>query len=166
MSRSYSPSSYDDHFCLKPPALLWIAVLFLCRAIVLIVLYDLAHVSGMSSDVAALLQGTESAYALIPSLVAAPVLYALLRRAPTSTKLVRWIWAHGRVILVVAAILDCAVSVAGSGILEGQSADSAASALLAALFDVYFLLYILAAPRVRDSFADFPPPQTARRRSR
>lgn len=158
MPLTYSPSSYDDHFCLKPPALLWLAAAYLSRAIVLIVASDVGYVARVGANVVTMLRGAVSVYALVPSLVAVPVLYALIARGPTSSKLVRWIWAHGRTILILAAILDCAVSVAASGIAGGDTEDLSAGLLLAAVFDVYFLVYIVATRRVRDVFADFPSP--------
>ena len=166
MSRTYSLSSYDDHFCLKPPALLWLAAVYLSRAMVLIFASDVASVARAGAGVVAMLRSAVSVYALIPSLIAAPVLYALVSRAPSSRKLVRWIWARGRMILIVAAILDCAVSLAASGIAGGETADLNAGLLLAAVFDVYFLVYIVATRRVRDVFADFPPFEPAARRRR
>lgn len=164
MTRSYGPSSYDDHFCLKPPALLWLAVLYLCRAFLLLVIYDASSLAHVSPQAMATLHGAVSIYALIPSLLAAPVLYAFISRAPSSTKPVRWIWSRGRAILTVAAILDCAASVGGSGVVGGNVADLNAGLLLAALFDIYFLAYILATRRVRDAFANFPAAEPARRR--
>lgn len=163
MARKYGLASYDDHFCLKPPALLWIAVLYLSRAFVLLMASDLGSVSRMRPEAVAMLRAAINPYTLIPSLVAAPVLYALFARGPSSTKLVRWIWAHGRSMLVLAAALDCALSVIGSRLLGGDVADLAPGPLVVALFDVYFLVYILATPRVRDAFADFPPPNPVRR---
>ncbi len=158
MSRGYSPSSYDDNFCLKPPGLLWLAVLYLSRAFLLLVIYVVSSVSRVSPDALATLRGTVSIYAFVPSLVAAPVLFALLHRAPSSAELVRWIWAHGRTILTLAAILDCAASIGSSGLIDEDAANLNVISLLAALFDIYFLVYILATRRVRDAFADFPPP--------
>ena len=166
MTRAYSPSSYDDHFCLKPPALLWLAAIYLSRAIVLIVASDLVSVARIDANVVSLLRGAVSVYALVPSLVAAPVLYTLVARSPTSNTLVRWIWARGRAILICAAAFDCAVSVAASGIIGGDAADLSAGLLVAAVFDLYFLTYILATRRVRDVFADFPPPEPAGKRRR
>lgn len=158
MPRSYAPSSYDDYFCLKPPGLLWIAALYLSRAVVLLIAYGAGPLIRMSSNFTDLLRGSVSVSLLVSSLIAAPVLYALCRRTPTSTKPVRWIWAHGRIILALAAVVDCAASILKSGILSGDSASLLPGSLVAALFDVYFLVYILATPRVRDVFADFPPP--------
>jgi hypothetical protein len=161
--RTYAPSSYDDHFCLKPPALLWIATLYLSRAVVLLIAYDVAPLVRLSSDFRDLLRGSVSVGLLVSSFIAAPVLYTLCRRAPTSTKPVRWIWAHGKLILALAAVVDCAASTLGSGIFQGDAANLLAGSLVAALFDVYFLVYILTTPRVRDAFADFPPPAASLR---
>lgn len=161
MSRSYSPSSYDDNFCLKPPGLLWLAALYLSRAFLLLVIYVVSSVSRVGPEAVATLRGTVSIYAFVPSLVAAPVLIALLRRAPSSAKLLRWIWAHGRTILALAAILDCAASIGSSGLIDGDAANLSLISLLAALFDIYFLVYILATRRVRDTFGDFPPAAAA-----
>jgi hypothetical protein len=166
MARIYDPSSYDGNFCLKPPALLWLAALYLSRAFVLLIASDVASVARIGPDVATMLHGAASVYALVPSLVAAPLLYALIFRAPTSPKPVRWIWAHGRTILIAAAILDCAASVAASGVMGGDVADLNAGLLLPAVFDVYFLVYVVATRRIRDVFADFPPPELARPRRR
>jgi len=168
MARTYSPSSYDDHFCVKPPALLWLAVLYLSRALLLLVIYIVSSISMSHANPQAvdMLRGTVSIYALIPSLVAAPVLCALLTRGPSSPTLVRWIWSNGRTILSLAAILDCMVSIGSSGIIGGDVVNLSPGLLVLALFDVYFLVYILGTRRVRDAFADFPPHEPARRRRR
>jgi hypothetical protein len=154
----YSPSSYDDNFCLKPPALLWLAALYLSRAFVLLLASNLVTVIRMDPSIAAMLRGAVNVYSLLPSVIAALVLYALVFRAPSSTRFIRWIWGHGRSILALAAILDCAALIVGSGMIGGDVSDLAAGPLVATLFDIYFLIYILATRRVRDVFASFPPP--------
>jgi hypothetical protein len=165
MSRRYSPSSYDENFCLKPPALLWLAALYLSRAFVLLLASNLVTVFRMDPGIATVLRSAISVYSLAPSLVAALVLYALVFRGPSSAKPTRWIWAHGRSILATAAILDCVALIVGASIFGGDMSDIAAGPLVAAMFDLYFLIYILATRRVRDVFADFPPPpEPARQR--
>jgi len=167
MPLAYSPSSYDDNFCLKPPALLWLAAAYLSRAVVLIVGADVASVTRLGANVATMLRGAVSIYALVPSVIAAPVLFALLARSPTSPKPVRWAWARGRAILAIAAILDCAAALAASGIINLDVVELNAGFLVTAAFDIYFLVYILATRRVRDVFASFPPrPDPAPRRKR
>lgn len=168
MAHSYGASSYDDNFCLKPPALLWLAVIYLSRASLLLVIYVASSMSlsRVNPQALAELRGTVSIYAFIPALVAAPIFYALLARAPSSGSLVRWFWSRGRTILILATIADAAISIGGSGITGGDAAELNVGFLVAALFDAYFLIYILATRRIRDVFADFPPyePSTRRRR--
>jgi hypothetical protein len=170
MAHSYSASSYDDNFCLKPPVLLWLAVLYLSRAFLLLVIYVVSSMSlsRVNPQAVAELRGTVSIYAFIPALVAAPVLYGLLCRGPSSGGLVRWLWSHGRTILMLATVVDAAISIGSSGIIGGDAGDLNAAFLVATLFDAYFLVYIFATRRIRDVFADFPPftPPTPRRRRR
>ncbi|HUN71586.1 MAG TPA: DUF2919 family protein [Steroidobacteraceae bacterium] len=167
MPLAYSLSSYDDNFCLKPPALLWLAAAYLSRAVVLIVGADIASVTRLGANVATLLRGAVSIYALVPSVIAAPVLFALVARAPGSPKPVRWVYAQGRTILAVAAVLDCAAALAASGIANLDVVELSAGFLVTAVFDIYFLVYILATRRVRDAFASFPPrPDPAPKRKR
>jgi hypothetical protein len=136
--------------------LLLIAMLYLSRAISLPLLARLASVAGVSSDTTALLDGLFSVYTLPPSLIASTVLCALIRRVPSASRAVRWIWTHGRLILVVAAVLDFALTLFNSRLWRGDPAELSGFALLAPAFDLYFFVYLVAARRVRDVFADFP----------
>jgi hypothetical protein len=43
-------------------------------------------------------------------------------------------------------------------IRQGEISDQSLLSLIAAVADLYFLVYILAARRVRDAFSEFPPP--------
>lgn len=146
-------SDYDDYLCLKPPLLLWIGVLYLSRAISLPLLIGVSRMAGMKADMATAFQGAISASTLIPSMIALPVLYALLRRSPSGSAVVRWIWARGRLFIGLAAGLDFSLSLVS---LWSAPPEQGELTLLAALFDLYFLLYVLVARRVRDAFADFP----------
>jgi hypothetical protein len=160
-SHSYPASYYDDQMCLKPPLLLWVAVFYLSRAITLPVAMAIGHFAGVDSRAIASFRAFWSLDALIPSLTAVVILYALCRRVPTASQWVRWIWARGRVFLAVAAALDIALILAEL-IRQGEISDSSLMSLIAAAVDAYFLTYVLAARRVRDAFAEFPMPVTPR----
>jgi hypothetical protein len=70
---------------------------------------------------------------------------------------VRWIWARGQILLAVSAILDIAlqaIAAIGQGEINNLSLLSAAAAVV----DLYFLVYVLAASRVRHVFSEFPDP--------
>lgn len=156
--RKYAASSYDDYLCLKPPLLLWIAVIYLSRAISLPVLMGLGSARHMSPDAARLLTGLWSTDELLPSLIAVAVLVAMFRRVPDASRPVRWIWSHGRWLLMASAGFDLAlllISLIRSGPLQLDDQGPPLSLLMAGL-DVYFLLFILTVRRVRDTFASFP----------
>lgn len=152
---SYSPSNYDDEMCLKPPLLLWLAALFLCRAIVLPVLIGIGHVAGVNADAMTQLREFWSADQLVPAVIAIPVLCALCWRSGSAPDALRWIWARGRVILAVSAAVDIALPVV-SQLWQRQITDQFIVTLFASGVDLYFIAYILAARRVRDTFQDFP----------
>jgi len=154
----YSPSRYDEYLCLKPPLMLWIALVYLSRAITLPLLVTVSSLGGGTSDTTQFIRGLFSLSTLFPSFIAATVLYALIRRSPSGSAFARWIWARGRALLTVSAVLDFVLSLAGSPLLHGDVTEPVALSLLTAAFDLYFLVYILASKRARDTFADFPAP--------
>jgi len=143
--------------CLKPPLLLWVAVLYLSRAITLPVAMAIGHFTGVDSRAISSFRAFWSLDALIPSLIAVVILYALCRRVPTAPRQVRWIWARGQVFLAVAALLDMAL-IFMALIRQGEITESSLLPLIAAAVDAYFLMYILAARRVRHAFSEFPMP--------
>ena len=156
-SHSYPASHYDDQMCLKPPLFLWVAVFYLSRAITLPIAMALGHFAGVDDKAISLFRGIWSADALIPSAIAAVMLYALCRRVPTASRQVRWIWAHGRIVLAVSAVVDIALILTAL-IRQGEINDQSMWSMIAAAGDLYFLLYILIARRVRQAFSEFPPP--------
>jgi hypothetical protein len=156
-TQTYPASHYDDQMCLKPPALLWVAVLYFSRALTLPIAMALGHFAGVDEKAITLFREFWSADALIPSAIAAVMLYVLVRRVPTASSRVRWIWAHGRIVLAASALLDVAL-LAISLIRQGEINEQSIWSLIAALVDLYFLVYILAARRVRHAFSEFPVP--------
>jgi hypothetical protein len=136
---------------------LWVAVFYLSRAITLPIAMAFGHFAGVDARAITVFRGLWSVDALVPSLIAAVFLYTLCRRVPTAPKSVRWIWSHGRIFLAVSAVLDVALLLVGV-IRQGEINDQSLLSLIAAVVDLYFLVYILAARRVRHAFAEFPPP--------
>jgi Protein of unknown function (DUF2919) len=154
---SYDPSNFDDEMCLKPPGLLWFTVLYLSRGVVLPIGVGIGHVVGLDAHAIAALRGFWRIDELIPALVALPILYALFRRTPKASRGVRWLWAHGRVILALSAGTDIVLSTY-SLLPFREFGDQSIAAVCAMVADVYLLIYVLKARRVRDTFADFPLP--------
>jgi hypothetical protein len=157
---AYPASQYDDQMCLKPPLLLWVAVLYFSRAITLPLAMAIGHFAGVDGKAIDAFRALWSPEALIPSTIAIVMLYTLCRRVPSASKPVRWIWAHGRIVLCVAAVLDMVLLLIGL-LRQTELNDQSIWSIFAAGADLYFLLYILAARRVRDAFAEFPPPLAA-----
>jgi hypothetical protein len=156
--RRYPHSEYDQHLCLKPSILLWLAIVYLSRAVTLPFVVGLSSWGSGDSSGMEFLRGLFSTGTLVPSFIAVLVLYALIRRASSPSESARWIWARGRLLLALAAIIDLGVSLATAQVGFGQLTDQGVSAMLAGLFDLYFLAYVLFARRARDTFSDFPAP--------
>lgn len=159
---SYPASSYDDDFCLKPPFLLWLAVLYLSRGTVLPILVGFGHFAGVNVDAMTLMRGLWRADELLPALLALPVIYALCRRVPAASRPVRWIWSHGRTLLALSAGADIVLAVVS--LMSLADLEQAPATVCACVADAYFLVYFLAARRIRDTFSDFPAPYVLRRR--
>jgi hypothetical protein len=152
----YAPSNYDEDMCLKPPLLLWLAAIYLARVIVLPIAIGIGHVAGVDARAMTLLRDFWSEDQLLPALFAMPVLYAFCRRLPTALQPVRWIWTRGRVLLALSAGLDMLRPFIAR-LWCDDTDDQFLASLLTSGIDMYFLLYVLAARRVRDTFVDFPP---------
>jgi hypothetical protein len=153
----YPSSYYDDEMCLKPPLMSWLAVLFLSRGLTLPIAMGIGHYAGVDSRALDAIRAYWSADSLLPALIAVVILYVLCRRSPNSQRWVRWIWARGQILLAASAILDIGLLL-NSAVHQGEIINSSLSSIAAAAVDLYFLVYILAAPRARDSFAEFPAP--------
>lgn len=156
-AKRYSFADFDQYLCLKPPWLLWVCVVYLSRAVVLPIITSVSALSGSRSDTSGLLHGLFGTGTLISSCIAFLVLCALALRSPSAGRVVRWIFAHGRTLLVVAAALDAGLALTGVSFeraLEGD--ERMALVLLGVVFDGYFIAYLLFSKRVRDLFVDFP----------
>jgi hypothetical protein len=156
--RRYSPSSYDQNLCLKPPLLLWMGILFLSRGVTLPLLATLGQLGGGSADTQALVHGLFGLGMLLPSSLAFLVLFALAMRSPSGVRPARWIWRRGGLLLAAAAMLDVALTLSGPFWRRGGFEMLSVWEVVAAVFDLYFLIYVLASRRVRDVFCDFPEP--------
>lgn len=158
--RPYPFSAYDDEGCLKPPMMLWVALLYLARGLVLPPIMGMGHWSGVNSDALGLLRELWQPLQLIPALMVLPVLCAAFRRVPQAWDSLRWIWRQGRPIMILAALSDVAVGIV-SLIQRGNLDDGLVVPVFSALLDGYVVLYLLLASRVGDTFRDFPSRVTA-----
>jgi hypothetical protein len=155
---SYNETSYDQYWCLKPSPMLWIAIVYLSRSIMLPMLVGISSMTG-AGDTASIVRSFVGLNALVASLVAFVVVFAYLRRSPSAGAAVRWIWSHGRLLLALAVILDLALGLSSAvRVTVEDGGQTAFLAGVAALLDLSVLSYVTMSRRVRDVFSDFPPP--------
>jgi hypothetical protein len=81
-STPYPASHYDDQMCLKPPLLLWVAVLYLSRAVTLPVAMAIGHFAGVDASAITMFRGIWSVDDVIPSMIAALMLYTCVDASP------------------------------------------------------------------------------------
>lgn len=117
-------------------------------------LIGIGHIAGVNADAMTMLRDYWNADQLLAAAFALPVLFACCRRVHTAPRAVRWIWARGRALLVLSAILDIALAAVAPW--HHETSDQIVLALSTAAVDLYFLAYLLAARRARDTFLDFP----------
>jgi hypothetical protein len=148
--RKYDYGCYDQYFCLKPPLLLILAIVFLCRGFLMPFIVLLTSVKRAAGDTAALVSGSEHAVSMLAAVPAVLVLYAMIRRVPEANRFARWAWKHARFLLTLSILFDVSL-----GIVTLHLHEQALTAVRLAL-DLYILIYIHSAKRVKDTLSDFP----------
>jgi hypothetical protein len=158
MKTDYPAHRYDDHLTLRVPPLLWFAMLYLVRHLVLL---GITFLPTTGEEIEILRGLVHPAY-LIADLIALPVLIAAARRRPETGPALRRIWRNGRWLLSLSALLYLVLVIArvtASGQSVWVSVDEALIASL--LLDLAVLVYLWRSPLVRDLFRDFPEPGSA-----
>jgi len=154
--RLYADSAYDNYFSLKPSLTLWLAVLFLSREITLPLIMGAARIAGVNDAASSLIRELWSLdFSMAPALPAAALLYLFIRRVPSASRLVRWAWSWGKMLLAIAAILDVAAS-AAKLTRGGDIDDLTVITCMTIGIDLAIICYASKSQRVRDTFADFP----------
>lgn len=149
----YPASAYDDQFILRPPVGMWVTIAFLLRPVVVLV----ASVTNKADRVGLLnvvYPDRQWAVAhLIAALPGLAVALAYTRRAPNASTTVRWIWRHGRALLLTS--LGLSVVFLAFPVLTAH-ARLGTSALIQASACGLLAYYLVRSPRVGDAFRDFP----------
>jgi hypothetical protein len=155
----YDLDAYDQYLSLKPPGLLILALLFLCRSYLIPIMMLATSLGGSRTEqFGALVYGGNPLVSLIAGIPALFVLYALRRRTPQSDRFAMWAWQHGRMLLSGSALAQLVPSVralASDSFAFGGGTEGAA-ALFSIFLAAFLLLYVNVSSRVRDVFADFP----------
>jgi hypothetical protein len=153
MRHDYPPEAYDVNFCLKVSPALWAALAFLCRPYVVMIMSWANRRNRM--QLIEMFYSDRSAFALaalgaIPTLV---LIIAYIQRRPSGGPSARWVWHHGRALLLTSALINMAIALWPmlNGSFEMSNLD------FAQLFvSVLITYYALTSQRVKDTFADFP----------
>lgn len=152
---NYDLSDFSDDGTLKVPFTLWVALAFLARHVLLLLMGGVSSfvMSRRGIDTGGFIEIYSSPLFLLASLPAVAVLVAALRRNPQAGRATRAIWRNGRLLSSTAAALDI-------GILLSRALFASLSVtgfVVAMTFlDVYVLVYLLRSVRVKDTFEDFP----------
>lgn len=152
----FGPQDYTADGTLRVGWLLWLILAFLTRHWMLLVMGAVTALVGSpsgagASDSSALYSGP---WYLLTSLPALALLAAAARRQASSGRPVRWLWQHGRWLLLAAALGDLALLIATG---YGRLTELSELHIVGGLLDLYILAYLLRSRRLRRRFADFPP---------
>ena len=139
----YHPDAYDEHFALRVPLLLWAVMAFAVHPQILLLL---GHLPQSGTEFAYLVSLVD-APALLATLPAIAVLVAAARRRPGAGAAVRWLWRHGAWLLLTTLLANLGLCLMNRHGLWG---------IVRVVADGGAALVLLAVPRVRDTFADFP----------
>lgn len=159
MQKHHSIACYDKNLCLKPNIEIWVGLLFLLKPY-LVLLLSVANLRNKSGFIdliyADRLDMSLGALAGVPAVF---LMYALLKRKPGASPFVKSIWARGRILMAISALLS-AVAIwlpimlqAARKMTPGDWAHIAIALLIVIL--VYTSSYI------RDCFNDFPADEVA-----
>lgn len=156
MAKQYPVSEYDSHFSLKVNLSTWGALLFLARpfVILLISIANRRDKMGLMNffyhDPIAM---TIDIFAALPALL---VIFAWVRRLPAASDPIRWIWSHGRSLLLLATLINIAsvfLPLAWNPNVRMQIPELSKLAICVAI-----LFMLVKSKRIKDTFDDFPPP--------
>jgi hypothetical protein len=151
--RRYSAHRYDDDLLLKTPPLLWLAMVFLVRHVLLL---GITFLPTTGPEIAAL-RAWVRPEDLLAALPALPVLLVALRRRRPCAAWMASLWQRGREVLTLSVLLDLLLVLplpwTGVGLLE-RPFDEAA--LIAVLMCLAVLGYLWRSPLVADVFDDCP----------
>lgn len=157
MSSKYPFSAYDKKYlCLNMSTGMWLVLAFLLRPYVIMIM-SLANrrdrmglINMFYADRFGMVLG---ALAAVPALL---LIYAWFKRKPDAPDRVRWLWRHGRVLLIASIVLN--IVIVFVPVLLGKAAGIGYVGALQLALCAGILLYLLRSQRVEDTFADFPQP--------
>jgi hypothetical protein len=157
----YAPQDYDEHLSLKVPLLLWLAMAFLIRHLVLL---GITFLPTTGQEIVVLRDLVQPEY-LVADLIALPVLLTAIRRGPRAPRWSRAIWTAGRALLTLSAMLyPLTLCIAASFSVRPLANVISEANLVSALLSLAIIAYLWRSPLVGDLFRDWPNEDTADKR--
>lgn len=158
--KKYPFSAYDKHLSLKMSPLMWLAILFLARPYAIFIMSIANRRDRMGvletfyGDPAVSFLG---ALAAIPAII---LVLAWIKRQPGAAALTRRVWASGRLLLILASILNIIIIFLPA--LTGAVLRISMVGWIETIICIFIIIYLIRSTRVRDTFADFPQPPESR----
>ena len=153
MKNKYPFNAYDNNLCLKPSLGMWLVMLFFLRPYVIIAM-SLSNKADRLGGIKMFGLGESLIYSAIAALPAMLIIYAWIKRQPEAGAFVRWIWAHGRILLAGSGLFTILYIVLLQVFIKSikLSFIEAVPVLVCPII----LYYLYKSERVKDTFADFP----------
>lgn len=150
MSNSFDPYAYDKYMALKVTPLLWLIILWAMHHALVLTLSAFSR-SGQVFHIASEYAGNTPL--ILSNLPALMVLLVALNRSPASGRAFKWLWRHGKKLLVLALVCSAALTVFYH---QKKIANPDHLFFWALLIDAIVILYLLTSRRITAIFADFP----------
>lgn len=149
----YHYLKYNHDGVLRPNWPLRLSLIFLCRHILMIVLIGgMSFKGGINPDMKIFLNMLEPAYFFtdVPGVM---MLYVMLARRPNAGPAVRWIWRHGRQLILLSVTLFLILFAIRTR-LDIAAYETAEWTIIGA--NMIVAVYIATSGYIRDLFREFP----------
>jgi len=150
----YSARHYDENLLLKVPPLLWLSILYGIRHF-----FFAGAAVLMPMDIVTIpwINFQTSAHFMLTDLPAALVLFAIGHRVPNGLNFMRWIWIHGRWLLIASYLAGIVLFMyMNRDVMTDPDSWDFPDGVLVVVIDFIFVGYLLISELVRDVFKDFP----------
>lgn len=150
----YSTFHYDENLLLKVPPLLWLSILYGIRHFFIV---GAAFLMPMDVVTIPWVNFQTSPYFMLTDLPAVLVLLAIGHRIPNAMSFMRWVWMHGRWLLISSYMAGIALFIyVNREVMTDPNSWDFLDGLLVVIVDFAVVGYLLSSGLVRDVFKDFP----------
>ncbi len=148
---------YNQYGVLRPSWLVKLILFFLCRHLLLLLAFGAMNFKGKAgAEMEHLLPLLDRAY-IITDIPALMVLFVMGARRPDASAATRWIWRHGRYLILGSVGLFLLILGVRHGVNQ-TPLEAIEWAVIAV--NIAAATYITKSAYIRDLFTDFPPPRS------